>query len=139
MFLPFISSEIHPKTTVPDVTKFIKAITDVRQCKMFLYRIFFNYKRANLLAVIVLSYIVEVFVHFRTKLQAVKRVMVRGDITVFRGTYKLGNFYFNYCIEANQVNLPPFLRLKLRTPDVHRSVPPNVHLGTVKIISGIQK
>ena len=91
---------------------------------MFLYRIFFNYKRANLLAVIVLSNIVEVFVYFRTKLQAVKRVMVRGDITVFRGTYKLANFYFNYGIEANQVNLPPFLRLKLRTPDVHRSVPP---------------
>ena len=53
---------------------------------------------------------------------------------MFRGTYKLGNFYFNYCIEANQVNLPPFLRLKLRTPDVHRSVPPNVHLGTVNIL-----
>ena len=76
-----------------------------------------------------LSNIVEVFVHFRNKLHAVKRVKVRGDITVFRGTYKFDNFYFNYCIEAKQVNLLPFLRLKLRIPDVHLSVPPNVYLA----------
>ena len=52
---------------------------------------------------------------------------------MFRGTYKFDNFYFNYHIEANQVNFPPFSRFELRTPDVHRSVPPNVHLGTVEI------
>ena len=60
-----------------------------------------------------------------------KRVTVRGDITVFRGTFKFDNFYFNYHIEANQVNFSPFSRFEIRTPDVHRSVPPNVHLGTV--------
>ena len=50
---------------------------------------------------------------------------------MFRGTFKLDNFYFNYHIEANQVNFSPFSRFELRTPSVHRSVPPNVHLGTV--------
>ena len=80
-----------------------------------------------------LSNIVEVFMHFWTELRGVKRVTARGDITVFRGTYKFDNFYFNYHIEANQVNFPPFSRFELRTPDVHRSVPPNVHLGTVNI------
>ena len=78
-----------------------------------------------------LSNIVEVFMHFWTELPGVKRVTVRGDITVFRGTFKFDNFYFNYHIEANQVNFSPFSRFEIRTPDVHRSVPPNVHLGTV--------
>ena len=41
-----------------------------------------------------LSNIVEVFVHFWTELRGVKRVTARGDITVFRGTYKFDNFYF---------------------------------------------
>ena len=50
---------------------------------------------------------------------------------MFRGTFKFDNFYFNYQIEANQVNFSPFSRFELRTPSVHRSVPPNVHLGTV--------
>ena len=66
--------------------------------------------------------------HFWTELPGVKRVTVRG---VFRGTFKFDNFYFNYHIEANQVNFYPFSRFEIRTPDVHRSVPPNVHLGTV--------
>ena len=61
-------------------------------------------------------------------------VTARGDITVFRGTYKFDNFYFNYHIEANQVNFSPFSRFEIRTPDVHRSVPPNVHLGTVLVL-----
>ena len=61
----------------------------------------------------------------------VKRITVRGYITVFRGTFKFYNFYCNYHIEANQVNFSPFSRFKLRTPGVHRSVPPNVHLGTM--------
>ena len=60
-----------------------------------------------------------------------KRVTVRGDITSFRGTFKFDNFYFNDHIEANQVNFSPFSRFEIRTPDVHRSVPPNVHLGTM--------
>ena len=60
-----------------------------------------------------------------------KRVTVRGDITVFRGTFKFVNFYFNYHIEANQVNFSMFCRFELRAPSVHRSLPPNVHLGTL--------
>ena len=72
-----------------------------------------------------LSNIVEVFIHLR----GVKRVTVRGDITVFCGTFKFDNFYFNYHIEANQVNFSPFSRFELRTSGVHYY--PNVHLGTV--------
>ena len=79
-----------------------------------------------------LSYIVEVFMHFWTELRGVKRVTVRGDITVFRGSFKFDNFYFIYHIEANQVNFSPFSRFEFRTLGVHRSVPPIVHLGTVK-------
>ena len=63
--------------------------THRKQCFCRLFQAKFIQKR--LLAVIVLSNIVEVFVHFRTKLQAVKRVKVR-DVTVFRGTYKFDNF-----------------------------------------------
>ena len=68
------------------------------------------------------------------ELRGVKRVTVRVDITVFRGTFKFDNFYFNYHIEPNQVNFSPFSRFELRILSVHRSVPPNVHLGTVNII-----
>ena len=50
---------------------------------------------------------------------------------MFRSTFKFDNFYFNYHIEANQVNFSPFSRFEIRTPDVRRSVPPNVPLGTV--------
>ena len=50
---------------------------------------------------------------------------------MFRGTFKFDNFYFNYHIEANQVNFSPFSRFEHRTPSVHRSVPPNLHLGSV--------
>ena len=48
------------------------------------------------------SNIVEVFMHFWTELRGVKRVLVtvRGNITVFRGTFKFDNFYFIYHIEA---------------------------------------
>ena len=60
-----------------------------------------------------------------------KLVTVRVDITVFRGTFKFENFYFNYNIEANQVNFSTYYRFKLRTLGVHYSVPPNVHLNTV--------
>ena len=67
-----------------------------------------------------LSNIDEVFMHFRTELRGVKRVTVRRDITVFRGTFKFDNFYFNYHIEANQVNFSPLSRFEHR---VHRSVP----------------
>ena len=52
------------------------------------------------------------------------------DITVFRGTFKFDNIYFDYHIEANLDN-SPFSLFELRTPCVHRSVPPNVYLGTV--------
>ena len=45
------------------------------------------------------------------------------DITVFRGTFKFDNFYFDYHIEANQENFLRFL--------ASNSAPPNVHLGTV--------
>ena len=38
-----------------------------------------------------------------------KRVSVRGDITVFRGTFNFDNFYFNYHTEANQVKFFRFL------------------------------
>ena len=79
-----------------------------------------------------LSNIVEVFMHFWTELRGVKRVRARGDITVFRGTYKFDNFYFNYHIEANQVNFSPFSRFEIRTPGMHRSVPPNVYVGTLR-------
>ena len=80
-----------------------------------------------------LSNIFEVFMHFLTELRGVKRVTVRGDINVFRGTFKFDNFYFNYHIETNQVNFSPFSRFELRTPSMHRSLPPNTHLGTVKL------
>ena len=69
--------------------------------------------------------------NFWTELRGVERVTVRGDITVFRVTFKFDNFYFNYQIEANQDNFSPFSRFELRNPSVHRSVPPNVHLDTV--------
>ena len=46
--------------------------------------------------------------HFGTELRGVKRVTVSGDITVFRGTFKFYNFYFNYHIEAKQIII--FLR-----------------------------
>ena len=72
--------------------------------------------------------------HFWTELPGVKRVTVRDDITVFRGTFKVDNFYFNYHIESNQVNFSPFSGFEIRTPGVHHSVPHNVHLGTVIII-----
>ena len=75
-----------------------------------------------------LSYIVEVFMHFWTELRGVKRVTARGDNTVFRGTFKFDNFYFK-----NQVNFSLFSHFKLRAPSVHRSVPPNVHLGKVQL------
>ena len=78
-----------------------------------------------------LSNIVEVFMHFWTELRGVKRVIVRGDITVFPDTFKSDNFYLNYHIEANQVNFSPFSGFELYTLGVHYSVPPNVHLGTV--------
>ena len=78
-----------------------------------------------------LSNIVEVFMHFWTELRGVKRVTVRGD--VFRGTFKFDNFYFNYHIEANQVNFSPFSRFELRIPSVHRFVPPNVHVILIKL------
>ena len=92
---------------------------------------FFINKRANLFADILLSYIVEVFMHFLTELRGVKRVTVRGDIIVFRGTFTFDNFYSYYHTDANQGNFSPFSRFELRNPGVHRSVPPNVHLGTV--------
>ena len=50
---------------------------------------------------IMLSNIVEVFMHFWTEWLGVKGVTVRGDITVFRRTLKFDNFDFNYHIEAN--------------------------------------
>ena len=73
----------------------------------------------------------EVFMHFWNELRSVKRITVREDITVFCGTFKFDNFYFNDHIEANQVNFSPFSRFELRTPGVNHSLPPNVHLGTV--------
>ena len=81
-----------------------------------------------------LSNIVEVLMHLWAELRGVKWVTVRGDITVFRGTFKFDNFYFNYHIEAYQVNFSPFSRFGLRISNVHRSVPPNVHLSTVVVL-----
>ena len=66
--------------------------------------------------------------HFWTELRGLKRVTVRGDITWY---IQIWNFNFNYHLKANQVNFSPFSRFELRTPSVHRSIPPNVHLGTV--------
>ena len=45
------------------------------------------------------------------------------------GTFKYDYFYFNYHIEANQVNFSQFSRFELRTPGVPYSLPPNVHMG----------
>ena len=42
----------------------------------------------------------------------VKRVKVRGEITVFRSTFKFDNFYFKHCVKANRVNLCPFAYFK---------------------------
>ena len=109
----------------------LKAIIQLSLCEILEYRIFFINKRLNLFDDLMLSNIVEVFVHFWTNLRGVKRVTVRGDITVFRNTFKSENFYFNYHIKASQVNFSPFSRFEFRTPCVHRSVPPNVHLGTI--------
>ena len=67
------------------------------------------------------------FASSNCKLRGVKRITVRGDFTMFRGTFKFDNFYYNYHIEANQVNFSsPFSRFELRTPGVHYSVPLNV-------------
>ena len=63
-----------------------------------------------------MSNIVEVFMQFSSELIGVKRVLVRGDITVFRGTFRFDNFYFKYHIEANQVTISPFSHFELRTP-----------------------
>ena len=112
---------------------FIKVIIQVSLCEILEYHIFFINKRVNLFADIILSNIVEVFMHFWTELRGVKRVTVRGDITVFRWTFKFDNFYINYQIEANQVKFSPFSRLELRTPSVYRSIPSNVHFGTVNV------
>ena len=60
-----------------------------------------------------------------------KGEIVRGDITVFRGTFKFDNLYFNHHIEANQVNFSPFSRFELRTPGLQYCVIPNVDLDTV--------
>ena len=60
-----------------------------------------------------------------------KRVTVRGDITVFCGTFKFNNFHFNYHIEANLIIFSPFSRFKLGIPGVHYSVHPNVDLSKV--------
>ena len=79
------------------------------------YHNFFINKRANLLTNIMLSNIVELFMHFWTELRGVKRVTVRGDITVFRGTFKFDNFYSYYHIEAYQVNFSSFSRFEFRT------------------------
>ena len=49
--------------------------------------------------------------------------------TVFRGTFKFDNFYFNYHIEANRVNFSPFSRFELRTPGVSLPRPPLCALG----------
>ena len=57
---------------------------------------------------------------------------------MFCGTFKFDNFYFNCHIEANQVNFSPFSRFEHRTPSVHRSVPPDVHLGTVDTLARIK-
>ena len=42
----------------------------------------------------------------------VKRVKVRGEITVFRSTFKFDNFYFKHCVKVNQVNICPFAYFK---------------------------
>ena len=125
------SSIFHPKTTVSDVIDVYKSNHTSQPTWNIRISYFFINMLANLFADVMLSNIVEVFMHFWTELRGLKRVMERGDITVFRGTFKCDNFYFNYHIEANQVNFSPFSRLEIRTPDVHCSVPPNVHLGTV--------
>ena len=96
------------------------------------YRFFIN-KRANLFADILLSNIVEVSMEFWTEWRGVKRVTVRGELNVCRGTFKFDNFYFNNHIEAYHINFSPFSRFKIRTPGVHYSIPPNVDLGTMKI------
>ena len=85
----------------------VHIIIQVSLCEILEFRGFFN-KRANLFADIMLLNIVEVFMHFWTELRGVTRVTVRGDITVFCGTFKFDNFYFNYHLKANQVNFSPF-------------------------------
>ena len=66
--------------------------------------------------------------HFWTELRGVKRIYARVKITVFRGIYKIDNFYLNCWIEAYQVNFSPFSRFKLNPPppDVQYSVPPYI-------------
>ena len=90
---------------------------------------FFIIKRANLFVDIMLLNIVEVFMHFWTELLGVKRLTIRGDITVLRGAFKFDSLYFNYHIEAYQVNFSPFSLFELRTPCVHYSVPPSVNFS----------
>ena len=48
---------------------------------------------------------------------------------MFRGIF-IDNFYFNYHIEANQVNFSPFSRFELAPSMYTTPYPPNVHLGT---------
>ena len=62
--------------------------------------------------------------HFWAELRGVKRVTVRGNITVLCGTFKFDNFYFNYDIEANQVNFFSVFSLLTCIPGEHCSVPP---------------
>ena len=69
-----------------------------------------------------LSNVVEVFMHFWTELRGVKRVTVRGDINVFRGTFKFDNFYFENIVDFYLV-----FDFNLRSTTVHRSIPPTEH------------
>ena len=109
----------------------IKAIIQVSLSETLEYRIFYIHKRTNMYADIMLSNIVDVFMHFWTELRCVKRVTVRRNITVPCGTFKLNNFNFNYDIEANQINFFSAFSIRFCIPDEHYSVPPNVDLVTV--------
>ena len=71
-------------------------------CKILEYQNFSTNRRANVLADIEWSNIVEVLMHFWTELLGVKRVKVRGEITVICGTYKFDIFYFNCCIDSSE-------------------------------------
>lgn len=106
---------------------FIKAIMEVRLCKILEYRTFFINKRA---VDMVLSK-VDVFLHFWNELRDVKRISSvncrRPHAFLVRSKYCFPWYIqieqlFNCCIEAYQVNLSTFSCFKLQT-----RVTPNVH------------
>ena len=106
-------SKYHSRMTVSDVINVYKSNHTSQPMWNIRISYFLINKRKNLFAEIMLSNIVEVFMHFWTC------------------ETSNSNSYFNHHIEANQVNFSPFSRCELRTQGLHYPVTPYVDLDMV--------